>query len=112
MPARRAFRTARPETWSSFRGSRGQAPGPERDLLQAVGRDLGHGLAAVLCVLDLRLYVFGGGFAAALDLLEPGLREGVAERSFGDRSGSIRLERAGLGPSAGWIGAARPLLET
>jgi glucokinase len=82
---------------------------PERQLLLEIGRDLGHMVAAVLCLIDVRLYVFGGGFSAALDVLEPGVRQGVAERSFGDRSQVIRLLRAGLGPSAGWIGAARPL---
>jgi predicted NBD/HSP70 family sugar kinase len=63
----------------------------------------------VVCLLDLRTFVFGGGFSAALDVLEPGIRDGIAERSFGDRAGSVRLLRAELGPSAGWIGAARPL---
>ena len=82
----------------------------ERKLLWDVGRDLGHMLAIVVCLLDLRLFVFGGGFSAALDLLEGGIRQGVDERCYGNRAGLIRLRRAGLGPSAGWIGAARPLL--
>jgi glucokinase len=81
----------------------------ERELLFEIGRDLGHMVAAVLCLLDVRLFVFGGGFSAALDQLEPGLRVGADERSFGARSQSLRLLRAGLGTSAGWIGAARPL---
>ena len=79
--------------------------GGERALLEAVGLDLGRGLGAVLCLLDLRLYVFGGGFSAAFEALEPGIRAGIAERSFGDRE--VRLRRAELGPAAGWIGAAR-----
>lgn len=81
----------------------------ERELLFEIGRDLGHMVAAVLCLLDVRVYVFGGGFAAALDQLAPGLRRGADERSFGVRSQSLRLSSAGLGTSAGWIGAARPL---
>lgn len=85
-------------------------PGAERDLLFEVGRDLGYGLALPTVLLDLSTYVFGGGFSAALDLLEPGIRQGLAERSFGERE--IEILRAKLGPSAGWIGAARLLCES
>jgi glucokinase len=82
----------------------------EAALLREIGRDLGRGLGPVVCLLDLRTFVFGGGFSAALDVLEPGLRAGIEERSYGDRAPSIRLLRATLGPSAGWIGAARVAL--
>jgi glucokinase len=84
-----------------------RGPGPEADLLHAVGRDLGRGLGPVVSLLDLDTFLFGGGFSAAFDLLEVGLRTGVDERSFGSRGRRLRLERASLGPSAGWIGAAR-----
>jgi glucokinase len=84
-----------------------QRSGPERDLLFAVGRDLGHGLAAAISLLDLRCFVIGGGFGAALDTLLPGIRTGIAERCYGERLKSVRVERAELGPDAGWIGAAR-----
>jgi predicted NBD/HSP70 family sugar kinase len=75
-------------------------------LLEAVGRDLGHGLACALCLVDVRAFVFGGGFAAALDVLEPGIRRGLAEWAFGARVTAVSLQRAELGPAAGWIGAA------
>jgi glucokinase len=81
-------------------------PGPERELARAIGADLGRGLAAAVALLDLRRFLFGGGFSAALDTLEAGIRQGIAERAYGDRGSSIRLERALLGASAGWIGAA------
>jgi glucokinase len=81
--------------------------GPERELLEEVGHDLGHGLAGVLSLLDVRTYVFGGGFAAALDQLEPGIRRGLARWSYGERVAAVRLLSAELGASAGWIGAAR-----
>lgn len=79
----------------------------ERALLFAIGRDLGRGLGPVLCLLDIRCFVFGGGFSAALDVLEPGIRAGIEERSYGDRQHHVRLQRATLGPKAGWIGAAK-----
>ena len=81
--------------------------GAERVLLQEVGYDLGRGLAQVLALLDVRTFVFGGGFSAALDVLEPGIRRALREWSYGDRTDSVRLLPARLGPSAGWIGAAR-----
>jgi len=81
--------------------------GPERELLFAVGRDLGRGLAAAIALLDLRCFVIGGGFGAALDTLLPGIRTGIAERCYGERLKSVRVERAELGADAGWIGAAR-----
>lgn len=81
--------------------------GPERELLQAVGYDLGRGLAAVVALLDVRTFVFGGGFSAALDVLEPGIRRALREWAYGERVASLRLLPAALGPSAGWIGAAR-----
>ncbi len=81
------------------------ADGAERELLVEIGRDLGRGLAIPVVLLDLSCFVFGGGFAGALDMLEPGIRAGLDERRFGARD--IRLLPAELGGSAGWIGAAR-----
>jgi glucokinase len=87
---------------------RGEAGGAqELALLHEIGRDLGRGLGPVVCLLDLRLFVFTGGFSAAFPLLEKGIREGMDERSFGSRGSEVRLRRATLGPAAGWIGAAR-----
>jgi glucokinase len=83
----------------------------EARLLTDVGRDLGHLLATVVSLLDLRCFLFGGGFSAALDMLEAGIRAGIDERCYGSRAAGIRLLQARLGPSAGWIGAARPLAQ-
>jgi glucokinase len=83
------------------------AGGPERELLHRAGRDLGHGLAAVVVLLDLATFVFGGGFSAALDTMEAGIREGLGEWARAADVSSISIRRASLGPGAGWIGAAR-----
>lgn len=82
-------------------------PGPERDLLHAIGYDLGRGLAAALALLDVRVFLMGGGFSAALDVLEPGIRSALSAWAYGERVASIRILPAALGASAGWIGAAR-----
>lgn len=83
-----------------------RGPGAERQLLEEVGEDLGLGLAAAVNLLDLRCFAFGGGFGQAFDLLEPGVRRGLERGSYGRRLAEIELLPAGLGPSAGWIGAA------
>jgi glucokinase len=85
---------------------------PARALFEAVGRDLGYGLSAALNLLDLRTYVIGGGFSAALGHLAPGIRRGFEEGSYGARTGDLTIVRAALGPAAGWIGAARAALRT
>lgn len=81
--------------------------GPERKLMHDIGRDLGRGLGMVVCLLDLRVFVIGGGFGAATDVLEAGIRAGLRDRSYGDRLQSVRILPAKLGSDAGWIGAAR-----
>jgi glucokinase len=81
--------------------------GPERALLRHIGRDLGRGLALVLVLLDLRAYLIGGGFGAALDVLREGILDGLIERSWGRSRENLRILPATLGARAGWIGAAR-----
>lgn len=81
--------------------------GPERELFETIGYDLGLGLAAPLMLLDVQTFVFGGGFAGALDVLEPGIRRGMKERDFGTRDDAVRILPATLGSRAGWLGAAK-----
>jgi glucokinase len=81
--------------------------GAERALCFEIGRDLGRGLAVAVTLLDLRLFVVGGGFGAALDTLQAGVRVGLRERSWGARLDDVRVLPAELGSDAGWIGAAR-----
>lgn len=84
--------------------------GPERALFLEIGRDLGVGLLSVNTLLDIATFVIGGGFAAALDVLLPGLHAAYAERDYG--GDPPRILPAELGASAGWIGAARLAAET
>jgi len=84
-----------------------ERPGAERDLLAAIGRDLGRGLATAVTLLDLRCFVIGGGFGGAFDVLLPGIRSGIEERTYGRRMATIEILPAELGADAGWIGAAR-----
>lgn len=79
---------------------------PATELLFSIGRDLGFAFATVVTLLDVRCFVVGGGFGAALDLLDAGVRAGLEERTFGERTQSVKLLPATLGEDAGWIGAS------
>ncbi len=81
--------------------------GPERALFRHVGLDLGRGLALALVLLDVRAFLIGGGFGAALDVLRDGIVDGLIERSWGRDAADVRVLPATLGHRAGWIGAAR-----
>ena len=78
-----------------------------QSLLVDVGRDLGRGLAVATVLLDVRVFVIGGGFGSALEFLRPGIKEGLTERAYGRVASDYRILAAELGPDAGWIGAAR-----
>ncbi|HEV8113458.1 MAG TPA: ROK family protein [Planctomycetota bacterium] len=104
---RRALERGLPGDLAELAAAARRSAGPERTLLLEVGVDLGRGLASVLTLLDVRLFVIGGGFGAAVDVLEPGIRKGLAERSYGARVAEVRIVPAALGADAGWIGAAR-----
>jgi glucokinase len=63
---------------------RAREPGSvEAELLFEIGHDLGIGLSSAVCLLDLRAFVIGGGFSAALHTLEPGIRAGIREGAYG-----------------------------
>ncbi|MEE2941326.1 MAG: ROK family protein [Planctomycetota bacterium] len=83
--------------------------GPEAAFLHQVGRDLGAGLATLVTLFDVDFFAIGGGFGAAVDLLEEGALEVLEERRYGTRP--ARIAPATLGADAGWIGAARLTLE-
>lgn len=88
------------------RAREGQAA--EKQLMFEIGRDLGRGIGPVISLLDIHMFMFGGGFSAAFDTMEEGVRAGAEERSYGARGSKLKFVRAQLGPAAGWIGAARP----
>jgi len=92
-----------------------------KEIFRRVGWALGIGLADLINLLNLPMYVIGGGVANAWDAFSPALLEEVQKRSFvyratapGEASGPGRktvITRALLGGDAGLFGAARlPLL--
>jgi glucokinase len=77
-----------------------------RAVFSTAGRCLGEALAEVALLLDLRLFLFGGGGAPVLDLLAPAALEVLDRRSFGRSAADFTLAPAALGNDAGLVGAA------
>ena len=92
-----------------------------RSIFETVGRALGIGIAAMINLLNLPIFVVAGGGSGAWDLFSPFLMEEVQQRSYvyraarqPDRTGEsmpTQICRAVLGSEAGIYGAARlPML--
>jgi glucokinase len=99
-----------------------QGDGPSRRIFEQVGRGLGIALAGLINVLNLPMYVIGGGGSGAWEAFSPYIFEEVQRRSFVYRATSraagadekpqgTQIVRAQLGSDAGIFGAARlPML--
>jgi glucokinase len=88
------------------------------EIFACTGRALGMGLADLVNMLNLPLYVIGGGVANSWDLLSPFLFEELERRSYvyaltapgrcasgGMPGGGTRVLPAKLGAEAGLLGA-------
>ncbi len=75
------------------------------ELMEAIGFDLGIGIASYVNIFNPELVVVGGGFGEAGDLLLSPARRTVADRVFPTVRDSVRIVEAELGPEAGLIGA-------
>ncbi len=76
-----------------------------RAIYEIVGQSLGIGLASLVNMLNLPLYVLGGGVAASWDLFSPELFEELRHRSYVYRLTMPEVSRAELGADAGLLGA-------
>ncbi len=77
-----------------------------REIFEMVGRSLGVGLANMINVFNLPLYVVGGGVARGWDAFAPSLMAEVRKRSLVARSTPTRIVPSALGAEAGLLGAA------
>lgn len=88
------------------------------DIYAETGRALGISMAGLINVLNLPLYVVGGGVANSWDLLSPSLLDELERRSYvyaltapgrpasnGMPGGGTKVLPAKLGPEAGLLGA-------
>ena len=92
-----------------------QGDEPARQIFEDVGRRLGIVLAGLVNLLNLPMYVIGGGVSSAWDAFAPAMLREVQARSFvftatnWDEHSKHRtiITRALLGTDAGLFGAAR-----
>lgn len=75
-------------------------------VFERAGRYFGEALANVALLLDLRVFLVGGGGAPVLKLLEPHALAVLDRRAFGRRAADFTLLPARLGNDAGVLGAA------
>ena len=96
-----------------------QGDEPARQIFESAGRRLGIVLAGLVNLLNLPMYVIGGGVSSAWEAFSPAMLREVQARSFvyaatnSDEHAKHRtlITRALLGTDAGLFGAARlPLL--
>src|SRR3954469_8339661 len=96
-----------------------QGDEPARQIFNGVGRRLGIVLAGLVNLLNLPMYVVGGGVSSAWDGFAPGMLRELPARSFvfaatnseAHAKHKTIITRALLGTDAGLFGAARlPLL--
>jgi len=74
-------------------------------LLQNAAKYIGIVIASLLNVLNVPLFVIGGGISAAFELMGPSIRQEVRERAYRVPGENVRIERASLGNDAGTLGA-------
>lgn len=96
--------------------------GPSQKIFERSGRALGIAIAGMINLLNLPIYIIGGGGAGAWDAFSPCLLEELEKRSYvyratvneqqgGHMRPRTRITRAVLGSDAGIFGAARlPML--
>ena len=82
------------------------------EIFEMVGRSLGVGLANLINIFNLPLYVVGGGVARGWDAFAPSMMAEVSKRSLVARSTPTRIVPSALGAEAGLLGAAYlPLMQ-
>ncbi|RWM97217.1 MAG: ROK family protein [Mesorhizobium sp.] len=69
-----------------------QTDGPERQAYRKAGEALGFGLGSLFALIDPAPVAMVGASAAAFDLIEPALREAIAQTAGGQHSGSISFD--------------------
>ncbi|MEV0428068.1 ROK family transcriptional regulator [Micromonospora sp. NPDC050495] len=80
--------------------------------LTELGRQLGHGVSVLANLLDPRVVVVGGHFAALAEWLLPAARAELAARTLAPAEGGCRLEASSLGSAATALGGATAALAT
>ena len=69
-----------------------ETDGPEREAYRKAGEALGYGLGSLFALIDPAPVAMVGVSAAAFDLIEPSLREAIAQTAGGQHSKSISFD--------------------
>ena len=69
-----------------------ESDGPEREAYRKAGEALGYGLGSLFALIDPAPVAMVGVSAAAFDLIEPALREAIAQTAGGQHSESISFD--------------------
>jgi glucokinase len=75
-------------------------------VFRQMGIALGIAIASFINILDIRLFVLGGGAVDAWDAFEQSMFDEVARRSYVYRNDPRRIEKSRLGNQAGIFGGA------
>ena len=75
-------------------------------LLKESGAALGEAISQIALLLDIRVFVFGGGGAPCLEMWQPYINKVIDARCFGRSSDDFTVIQASLGNEAGVCGAA------
>ncbi len=78
-----------------------------RRVLEAIGSNLGRGVASIVSLLNPEIVVVGGGLAEAGDFILEPLRRAALQWGQPLASRQVRVVRSKLGERAGVLGAAR-----
>ncbi|NLH50325.1 MAG: ROK family glucokinase [Myxococcales bacterium] len=76
-----------------------------RAVFEKASRYLGNMMASVLNLLNVPLFVIGGGVSASFDLLYEPMRDEIRRRAYRIPGENVAIQRAILGNDAGMIGA-------
>lgn len=76
------------------------------EIFQKMGRILGIGIADLVNILNIELFVLGGGVADAWDYFIPSTMDEVKKRTYRITGERVKVVKAELGDDAGIFGAA------
>ena len=76
------------------------------DLFRKAGAALGIAVSGLINILNIPVFLIGGGAGASFELLQPQIRKEVERRVFPLAAQRVEIRRAKLGNNAGMTGAA------
>jgi len=76
-------------------------------ILSDAGRSLGIAITDLVNILNVRMFIIGGGVAGAWDYLIGPIKEEIFTRAYKVNRENVVIKRALLGDDAGIVGAAR-----